>query len=49
MKMRLAMIVAAMFVVGTGQAHALTLKSGQVLGSDGNIYDGPHGYFGKYD
>lgn len=40
MKMRLAMIVAAMFVVGTGQAHALTLKSGQVLGSDGNIYDG---------
>mgnify|MGYP006873621658 FL=1 len=33
-------LLAGLLVLGAGQATALTLKTGQVLGSDGEVYDG---------
>ena len=40
MKQAMQALLVGFLVLGAGQATALTLKTGQVLGSDGGVYDG---------
>ena len=40
MKNKVSIILVMLVAGAVSQAAALTLKSGQVIGGDGNIYDG---------